>query len=163
MGAKVRLTRLDRQADDSWLLAFGAEDTETFEQLIAAVKSLPMSARTWDDTAKAWWVRIRFWLQYLARKVPVLSLEEALATYESSSSTWSASTILPTVPRDVSHAFGVLHLTTDAPADLIKSAFRLAARRAHPDVPGGNHLAMLDLQAVYYVALGWAEEHEEVG
>jgi hypothetical protein len=151
---------LERQSDGSWLLAFGSDDTATLERLIAAVKRLPASARKWDATEQAWWVRSRFWLHYLAQKVPEQGVHEALAAYQTS----STSTRIPTpqsVPTNVSAAFRALHLLSSAPPDVVKSAYRLAARRMHPDRRGGSHAAMVDLQARYQTALTWAEEHED--
>lgn len=43
----------------------------------------------------------------------------------------------------------VLGITPNTPRDIIDAAYRAAAKRRHPDVPGGSHEAMAELNAAY--------------
>ena len=148
--AAVRVTRFERAFDgDGWWLAFACSDTALFNEVVAALKALPVNWREWMSQApggRAWWIADKA-LPRLWRILP------GLAEYVADT---AAAHRRDTCSDDMREAFAALHLLPSAPPDVVKAAFRALAKEMHPDV-GGDTAATVRVNLAYERALACAE------
>jgi hypothetical protein len=160
----VRILRFEsagQLADESegYYLAFAAASPAAFAEALRAVRSLPPWQRAWLPLAQVWWIH-EDGLTMLARRLPELQSLLWRTAFDRARGTSAAQTqrlLYNLAPRHVRDAFALLSLRCDASADEVKAAYRVQAKRAHPDT-GGSHAAMLALNAAYAYALGWSEQ-----
>ena len=159
---RVRIVRFEpagQLVDESegYLLAFAAASPSDFAEALHAVRSLPPWQRIWLPMAQVWWVH-EDGLSMLARRIPDLwmrikqEVEERpkrLSTPQTVQWAWQLA------PRYVRDAFTALSLRCDASPEEVKAAYRVQAKKVHPD-KGGSHGAMLALNAAYACALDWS-------
>lgn len=184
----LRITRLEPASASGWLLNFASADKQTFFAAVELLRGLPESRRRWLPEERAWWVQSGA-LMDLCEQLPDLAEALAAWRGRSHSSAGqrarrgprgetkgetrpgrrrsAARSCVPLVaadafrgvPADIGEAFATIHLLPTAPADLVKWAQKLAAKRAHPDV-GGSHKRMLTINLAAKQAQLWAEQHD---
>ena len=171
MGTRVRLTRLDRHPDGSYLLGFASPDRVAFAAVVAAVKDrLPYWARRYEPTERAWQVAGEAYLWELVDVLPEIA--DALQTPAGSASSGAnnhrgsarsgyTGTGRSGPPTDVVAAFAQLCLAPNAPTGLIAQARRWWARQLHPDTGQGDTKRMQVLNAAADRAEQWAERHAQ--
>jgi len=184
----LRVTRL-QLVGGGWLLSFTSAETDIFAEALAAVRRLPVADRYWDATERAWWIAAAALLDLCEllpdvtdalakwrgrthskagqriRQGPQGQTDGETRTGQRRS---AVSKHIPAaavdayrgVPADVGEAFATIHLLLSPPADLVKWAQRLTAKRAHPDV-GGSHKRVLTINLAAEQAQLWAEAHDQ--
>ena len=123
--ASLRLTE-----NDVFVIVEAPYDADFTETLKA---SIPMKKRTWDNNDKAWYV-VKDQLDKLTHILDKYYDEVILLGF-------------PT--QDLAtDAWGKLFLVQGAPIELIQAAYRIMAKKHHPDV-GGDPDKMKDVNAAY--------------
>ena len=159
---RVRIVRFEpagqlEDESEGYLFAFAAASPTDFAEALHAVRSLPPWQRIWLPMAQVWWVHEDS-LSMLARRIPdlwarikqeVAERPTRLCTPRSVQWAWQLA------PRHVRDAFTALSLRCDASPEEVKTAYRVHAKRVHPD-KGGSHSAMLALNIAYACALDWS-------
>jgi hypothetical protein len=114
----------------------------TFDFSIEMVESIkatiPSRSRCWKPDRKEWWVK-------------AAALDVLLALADRHCGGWEYGEREQPTPAPIlrpADALAVLHLTQDAPAELIPLVYRFLAKRLHPD-RGGNTEAMQRVNAAY--------------
>lgn len=183
----LRITRLEPAMSGGWWLAFAAADLATFTEAKEIVRALPAYERQYHPDERAWWISAGA-MQILRELLP--DVDAALRMWRQGDETGETSGAssrrrtrnasagntgrrspaarIPTavadsiegVPGDTVDAFAALHLLPSAPAELVKAAHRITAKRLHPD-RGGDHRRMVAANLAAEQALLWAETHEE--
>jgi hypothetical protein len=146
-----RLTRFDREAEAVWI-KWAHPDRVTFFAVADAIKArIPAYARTYDPRAKAWCIET-YWLHELYDVLPELRdhLNGRARTRRAEPPPCALQ-----VPPEVAEAFVALHLLPTAPRQVVQAAYRALAQLHHPDA-GGNHQAMVAVNAAYEVAREWS-------
>lgn len=112
---------------------YNAEFTDTLK------KSLPTKKRTWDGNDKAWYV--------VADQLDKLT--HILDQY------YDETILLDFPAQDVkSDAWSKLYLIEGAPIELIQAAYRVLAKKFHPDVMGGDGEKMKSVNVAYKELMG---------
>ncbi len=135
---------------EGYLLTMKRLTRDNFSDAIASLKrAVPPHLREYEPTSKQWFVsdlartQLDRWLGHLYVSYGVeaewITPDDASDTHERPRK--------PHTPAKVD-AYAALCLTPEAPAELVKSAFKIMARVSHPDL-GGSHEAMLKVNAAF--------------
>lgn len=118
-----------------WALAF-----DYSPEMVAAIKAnIPSRQRTWKPDLKQWWFK--------PGQLPSI---EALARLHCGAVAYVRrdGDLEPAVPAETAAAYRALYLVPGAPPELIKAAYRILAKRVHPDA-GGTTEQMQRVNAAY--------------
>lgn len=143
----VYLTRQEH-AENGWLIGWNAPSRDDWNGVLASIQSLPRAWRIWRVEERAWWIAEEAW--------PRIAYIFDNAGEVIHRRTNEKARLQPIVPREVQSAYAALHITLDAPVEILQSVYRTLAKMHHPDV-GGKPEAMKNLNAWYEIAKKWAE------
>jgi len=128
----------------SFALRLHGLESEAFWNFIADLKTgIPSRSRRWDADNRRWLLRAD-----VIESVAVLLNSHGL-TYEHTGAGESevhSGAVL-------ANPYHALHLLPTAPPELVRAAYRLLAKRHHPD-GGGSHAAMQELGQAYQRIIG---------
>lgn len=139
LDANAVITRLG-PADKPWLYAMRIvkADDDTFREFIEALKStVANSERTWDPAGKRWLFRGGQTVELVTR---LLERHGLSYIYDEDGDTRTQS------PLTAEDAYAALCLRPGAPPELVQAAYRIMAKRTHPDA-GGDTAAMQTINA----------------
>lgn len=170
--APVTITHLARCADgSSYELQWKCADKERFLAVVAAVRALPPSKRTYLPDRRMWVIHSVALLMGLDAHLPGLAraveqLDHAERPGERLGRQWhgpfQAADVQRSVPPAVAAALDVLFLAPGAPRQLLQPVYRQLALLYHPDRPdGGDPARMVAVNRAYETAAAWFERTSE--
>jgi hypothetical protein len=139
----ARLVRCD-PVEGGWLIAWSTGNNQTFWRLtLELVKALPAELRYFDAVERAWWVS-----DLLAER-----LQGVFSNANECFQRQNLPAPRPVMPPDVAAAYAALHLTFDAPVEVIQAVYR-AMLQSHSSTATAQII-----QDCYSRARMWAEQH----
>lgn len=108
--------------------------TNLSKPAVRSIRSLPAAVRKFD-------VNVACWIVHKSKRI---ELEKILKQWYQKVDM----SCIPVVTKETSSLYRKLHLTPDAPVDLVKAAFKVLSKKFHPDV-GGDNDKFLEVAAAY--------------
>jgi DnaJ domain len=168
--APLTITHLARCADgSSYELHWKCADKERFLAVVAAVRALPPSKRTYLPDRRLWVIHSVALLMGLDVAIPGLAraveqLDHAERPGERTARNWhrpfQGAGLQPHIPPAVREALGVLYLAPGAPRELVQPCYRALAKLYHPDKGAGDHVRMCAVNKAYELVCDYYERYE---
>ena len=146
MARKAILTRCDACDDGGYIIAWQTSDKILWGRILETIKSVPREEREFIPDEKAWW--LSDWAYtYLTRSI---QFGKKKGRSQQGPSPFS-------LPKEITEAYQVLCITSDAPLELVKASQRILAKKYHPDT-GGSHTAMVAINNAADTIIAWLEQ-----
>lgn len=168
--AVPRVSKLEPLSDGWWILAWICSDKGRFFYVVDVLKSeIPAPYRMYDPETRCWQIAGISWLLTLRHVLPDLpaKLQEVQAQqrernqqHEQQRRQEEPRKPTPPAENGVTGAFAALSLQKTAPKELVTQAYRVWARRLHPDLTHGDHLPMARVNTAYEVVMEYLDKVE---
>jgi hypothetical protein len=159
--ASPRITRCERLADGWWVLAFACPDAARFNNICDMLKAtIPLGERAWDPARRAWLIAEEEQLLRLRHVLPGLEAAVAQAAHASQREHTGCTPPPPAEHDGLTDAYAALCLTRRAPPELVTAAYRVLAKRYHPD-GGGRHELMVALNASHERVMAALQQRDQ--
>jgi hypothetical protein len=143
------MARIFFQREGDWVRLLGPTSRPFIEFLKYGIK--PQTMRRYDGDSRAWlvhWKQLRTLANTARRFYEAVDWSTLPPEWQMVAAGGEATTTVVEEPEEKENPFTVLHLTEDAPLEVIIAAYRALAQLHHPD-HGGSDEAMARINDAY--------------